>query len=94
MDNDFLAASTEAAKTLASARKRRTALTTQADRRLARASERHRSEVAAADEIEAEAWRALMAVKGMTVATAAHIGGVGSSTARRWLAPSGIQSDR
>lgn len=94
MANDFLTASTEAAKTLASARRRRTALTAQADQRLARATERHRSEVAAADAVEAEAWRSLMAVEGMTVATAAHIGGVGTSTARRWLAPNGIQAGR
>ncbi len=94
MDNDFLTASTEAAKILATARMRRAALTAQADKRLARASERHRSDVAAADHVEADAWRALMAVDGMTVTTAAHIGGVGTSTARRWLAPSGIQSGR
>lgn len=94
MDNDFLADSTEAAKALAGARKRRTALTLQADKRLALASERHRRDVAAADEVEAQAWRALMGVTGMTVATAAHIGGIGTSTARRWLAMTAARQQR
>jgi NAD(P)-dependent dehydrogenase (short-subunit alcohol dehydrogenase family) len=41
-------------------------------------------EVAAA--VEADAWRALMDVPGMTVATAGRIGAVGATTVRRWLA--------
>jgi hypothetical protein len=86
MVNDFLTASTEAAKGLQAARVRHQQLKNVADQRLKVALARHRSGLEDAAAVEADAWRALMDVPGMTVATAGRIGAVGATTVRRWLA--------
>jgi len=86
MTTDFLTASGEAKKTLQAARARHARLKAQADQRLAGALARHSAEVAVAAGVEAAAWRELMTVPGMTVATASRIGETPVSTVRRWLA--------
>jgi predicted DNA-binding helix-hairpin-helix protein len=85
MTTDFLVASSEAKKALQTAKARHARLKAQADERLAGALTRHRSELAVAAAVEAAAWRELMKVPGMTVATAARIGETPVSTVRRWL---------
>jgi len=85
MTTDFLVASTEAKKALQTAKARHAKLKAQADERLAGALTRHRAELAVAAAVEAAAWRELMTVPGMTVATAARIGETPVSTVRRWL---------
>lgn len=86
MGNDFLTASAEAAHGLEVARSKHARLKEQADQRLAAATARHAKDLDAAAAVEAQAWRALMDVPGMTVSTAGRIGAVGPTTVRRWLA--------
>jgi hypothetical protein len=86
MTTDFLTASAEAKKTLLAAKARHARLKAQADDRLAGAMTRHQAELAVAAAVEAAAWRDLMTVPGMTVATASRIGEAPASTVRRWLA--------
>ena len=86
MTTDFLTASAEAKKALQAAKARHAKLKAQADERLAGALTRHRAELAVAAGVEAAAWRELMTVPGMTIATAARIGETPASAVRRWLA--------
>lgn len=86
MTSDFLTASAEAKRTLKAARARHAKLKAQADERLAAALTRHRAELTVAASVEAAAWRDLLRVPGMTVATASRIGEAPVSTVRRWLA--------
>jgi hypothetical protein len=89
--NDFLAASTIAAKDLIAAQARRAALEAKAADRLAKAQELHGRDLAEARRVEAEAWKHLMAVPGMTAATAAQIGGTTAIKVSRWI--SGASQD-
>ena len=91
MTTDFLAASAEAKKNLRSAQARHARARAQADQRRDRALDRHRAEAEAAASIEASAWRELMAVPGMTVATAGRITQTPPSTVRRWLSSTGAE---
>lgn len=84
--NDFLAASSVAAVGLASAQGKRVTLEARADERLARAQQRHGVDLAEARRVEADAWRRLMAIPGMTAATAAQIGGTTAIKVSRWVA--------
>ena len=86
MSNDFLAASTDAAERLAAAQRKHAAMKTKADRRLQTAQERHASDLEDAAAIEAAGWRQLLEVPGMSVVTAARIGGISESSVSRWLA--------
>lgn len=86
MVNEFLAASADAATRLQVAQARHATLRARADRRLEAAQVRHGTEVADAAAVEAAGWRALLEVPGMTVSTAARIGGTSESTVSRWLA--------
>lgn len=85
MGNDFLTASTLAAKDLTVAQCKRAALETKAAARLATAQERFDLEMAEARAIEAAAWKQLMAVPGMTASTAAQIGGTSAIKVSRWI---------
>ncbi len=85
MGNDFLTASTLAAKDLTVAQGKRAALENKAAARLATAQERFDLEMAEARAIEAAAWKRLMAVPGMTAATAAQIGGISAIKVSRWI---------
>jgi hypothetical protein len=91
MTTDFLAASAEAKKNLHSAQARHARARAQADQRRDSALDRHRAEAEAAAGIEASAWRELMAVPGMTVATAGRITQTPPSTVRRWLSTSSAE---
>ena len=85
ISNDFLAASAAAAKDLATAQFRRAVLEAKADERLAQAQQRHSFDLTEAQQVEAGAWKQLMAVPGMTVATAAQIGGTTVIKVSRWI---------
>lgn len=85
MGNDFLTASTLAAKDLTAAQGKRAALETKAAARLATAQKRFDLEMAEARAIEAAAWKQLMAVQGMTASTAAQIGGTSAIKVSRWI---------
>lgn len=85
MGSEFLVASAKASRGLALARDRHARARHRADDRLAAAQAIHADEVAAAAGIEAEAWRQLMAVPGMTIATAAQIGDVSTRAVHSWL---------
>ena len=84
--NAFLAASADAATRLQAAQRKHASLKARADDRLKTAQDRHRAEVAEAASVEADGWRLLLQVPGMTVSTAARIGGTSESTVSRWLA--------
>ena len=86
VSNDFLAASAEAAARLQAAQRKHAAMKAKADRRLHAAQERHAADLAGAAAVEAAGWRQLLDVEGMTVVTAARIGGSSESTVSRWLA--------
>ena len=86
VSNDFLAASAEAAARLQAAQRKHAAMKAKADRRLHVAQERHAADLAGAAAVEAAGWRQLLDVEGMTVVTAARIGGSSESTVSRWLA--------
>jgi len=86
VSNDFLTASAEAAARLQAAQRKHAAMKTKADRRLHAAQERHAADLAGAAAVEAAGWRQLLDVEGMTVVTAARIGGSSESTVSRWLA--------
>ena len=56
--------------------------------RLKAAQTRYSSDVEAAASVEAAAWRALLAVPGMTVTTAAALCETSDATVHRWLSRS------
>lgn len=89
MNNDFLTASTIAAKDLAAAQVKRAGLEAKASERLAKAQERFSVDLIEARRIEAEAWKHLMTVPGMTAATAAQIGGTTAIKVSRWISDRG-----
>ena len=86
VSNDFLATCAEAAARLQAAQLKHAAMKAKADRRLHAAQERHAADLAGAAAVEAAGWRQLLDVEGMTVVTAARIGGTSESTVSRWLA--------
>ena len=83
--NEFLTASSDAAARLQRAQREHASMKARADRRLQAAQDRHRTQLAEAAAIEAAGWLVLLAVPGMTVTTAARIGGTSESTVSRWL---------
>ena len=83
--NDFLTASSAAAKDLEAARRQHAKMKARADARLHSAKQRHRLDLEAAAAVEAAAWLRLAEVTGMTVGTAARIGGTSEPTASRWI---------
>lgn len=74
MANEFLTASMDAAKDLQSAQARHAQLVHKADQRLEAARSRRDLDVMSARRVEAESWKRLMAIPGMTTVTAARIG--------------------
>ncbi|MDP2289106.1 MAG: hypothetical protein Q8M73_11155 [Actinomycetota bacterium] len=88
-NNEFLATSAIAANDLAAAQAKRAELETKASQRLAKAQERHTSDLNEARRVEAEAWKQLMAVPGMTAATAAQIGRTTTIKVSRWISGGG-----
>ena len=84
--NEFLTASVDAAKDLESAQARHAQLVHRADQKLGAAQSRHEAEVTSARQVEAEAWKRLMSVPGMTASTAARIGNTSTSKVNHWVA--------
>lgn len=84
-NNQFLAASAVAANDLAAAQAKRAGLEAKASERLSKAQQRHTLDLAEARRVEAKAWKQLMAVPGMTAATAAQIGGTTTIKVSRWI---------
>ena len=82
---DFMAASNAAASDLKAARKQRAKLQAKAQARVDAAKQRYRAELAEAEVVEADAWARMMDVPGMTVGTAASIGGVSQPTASKLI---------
>lgn len=86
MGIDFLTASAGAARRLQAAQARHARLKSQADARLASAQARHRAEADAAADVEAQAWVSLLAIPGMSVASASQITRTSPAVVRRWIA--------
>ena len=85
MVNDVLNAMRAGALDLEASRRRHASLKAKADARLAAAKRRYRSELEMAAAIEAAAWARLAEIPGMTVGTAAAIGGTSEPTASKWI---------
>jgi|GEM_PF-2637278 len=91
-NNEFLSASAVAANDLAAAQAKRAGLEALASQRLAKAQERYTLDLTEARRVEAKAWKQLMAVPGMTAATAAQIGGTTAIKVSRWISGGGEDS--
>ena len=85
MTTDFLTSMAAAAKDLTAAQAKRAAMLAKAADRLATAKSRFDGDVDEARLVEAEAWQRLMAVPGMTAATAAQLGGTTAIKVSRWV---------
>jgi hypothetical protein len=85
MANDVLNAMKAGALDLEASRRKHASLKAKADARLAAAKGRHRAELETAAEVEAAAWARLAEIPGMTVGTAAAIGGTSEPTASKWI---------
>ena len=85
MTTEFLTAMARATKDLCTAQAKRAALEAKASERLAKAQALHDSELERARRVEADGWKRLMAVPGMTAATAAQLGGTTSIKVSRWI---------
>lgn len=85
MGIDFLTASAGAARRLQAAQVRHARLKSQADARLAFAQGRHRDDSRAAAAVEARAWMDLLAIPGMTVASASQITHASPAVVRGWI---------
>lgn len=84
--NEFLTASMDAAKDLQSAQARHAQLVHKADQRLEAARSRRDLDVMSARRVEAESWKRLMDIPGMTAATAARIGNTSATKVNQWIA--------
>ena len=85
MTTDFLTAMATATKDLSAAQTKRASLITKAADRLATAQPRFDVELEQARLVEANGWKQLMAVPGMTAATAAQLGGTTAIKVSRWI---------
>jgi sigma54-dependent transcription regulator len=86
MGNPFIDTVKVAVADLQAAQAKHSRLQARADARLAVARERHQAETAEAVRVEAEAWRALLAIPGVTASTVAAILRVHETTVTRWAA--------
>lgn len=86
MKNTFMTTTKSALVDLTAAQARHARLRSRADRRLEAAKARHFQEVMAAAQIEADAWQMLLAIPGVSIATAAAMLQVSESTVSRWVA--------
>ena len=86
MSNLFIAESTRALRALKTAQRQHARLKAKADQRLQAARARHLEELEAAAAIEAHAWRNLLAVPGVSAATAAALCDTSEAAVHRWIA--------
>ena len=87
MTTNFLTAMATAAKDLSAAQAKQASLTAKAGERLAAAQARFDVELEQARLVEADGWKRLIAVEGMTAATAAQLGGTTAIKVSRWIRP-------
>ncbi len=85
MSTDFLTSMAAATKDLTVAQARRASMLAKARTRLSAAQSRFDCDVDEARLVEAEAWKRLMAVPGITAATAAQLGGTTAIKVSRWI---------
>jgi uncharacterized membrane protein YqiK len=83
--NPFITTVKVAVADLHAAQAKHARLQARADARLAVARARHQAETAEAVRVEAEAWRALLAIPGVTASTVAAILQVHETTVTRWV---------
>jgi len=88
MASAFMMRTSGALHALKIAQGRHARLRARADSRLKAAQTRHASDVEAAAGVEAVAWRALLAVPGMTVTTAAALCETSDGSVHRWISRS------
>jgi len=86
MGNAFITTVKASISELHAAQAKHSRLKSRADARLARARSRHEAEVAAALRVEADAWRSLLSIPGVTPATVAALLEVHETTVARWAA--------
>lgn len=84
MGNDFLAATRSAIRGLAVGRSRHALWRKRSEAKLAQAKARHELELVKASAFEADAWRLLLAIPGMTVGTASVMTGIDQAEVARW----------
>ena len=84
MGNDFLAATRSATRGLAVGRSRHVLWRKRSETKFARAKARHEVELVKASAFEADAWRLLLAIPGMTVGTASVMTGIDQAEVTRW----------
>ncbi len=84
MKNAFMTSATRALAELRAAQVRHGRIRGRADEKLEAAKARHAAEVAAAANIEADAWQVLLSIPGVSVATAAALLDVSESSIGRW----------
>ena len=85
MADDFLASMATAKKELNAAQAKRASIEARASERLAKAQSRYDADLREAMLVEAAGWTQLMAVPGMTAATAAQLGGTTAIKVGRWV---------
>ncbi len=85
MSNAFMHRAAVALRGLKLAQTRHARLKVRADNRLKAPQARHASDAEGAANVEAAAWRALLAVPGMTVTTAAALCETSDATVHRWV---------
>lgn len=84
MRNTFMGSAREALVSLLAAQAKHERLKARADRRLEAAKAVHAAEIVRAARLEADAWHALLAVPGVTTATAAALLEVSEATVVKW----------
>ena len=84
MTNAFMTSTRQALVKLRAAQVKHSRMRNRADANLEAAKARHSAEVTAAAGIEAEAWQVLLAIPGVSVATAAALLDVSETSIGRW----------
>lgn len=92
MNNTSMSTTRRALLDLRAAQTKHARLRGRADARLEAAKARHAAEIAAAADIEQEAWRALLAIPGVSIDTAAALVDVSETTVNRWASRGGKQN--
>ncbi len=83
--NAFLANTRNATRKLTASRTRHELWRARAEGKLTAAKEKHEAELAKAWSIEAEAWRELFAIPGMTAPTVSVMTGIDQAEVTRWI---------
>ncbi|MDO8731455.1 MAG: hypothetical protein Q7L55_02630 [Actinomycetota bacterium] len=84
MKNAFMTSTSRALVELRAAQVRHGRMRSRADAKLDAAKVRHAAEIAAAAGIEADAWQVLLAIPGVSIATASALLDVSQTSVSRW----------